>query len=183
MVMEEFAKTRHTFGHAFCVRPQNARFEFQSANEEILLIVRAHPITQLPWILKGMFLLILMMLLNLALGRFLHPSQVIIINFFGLAFVVGYYWFHILSYFFNVGIITNVRIVDIDFHAVIYKEVTEARLNKVEDITSKTGGYIASLFNFGNVFVQTAGSELMIEFHNAPRPSDIVRLINNIMEK
>ncbi len=181
--MEEFAKTRHTFGHAFCVRPQDARFEFQSANEEIILIIRAHPITQIPWILNGLFLLILMMLLNLALGRFLQSSQVIVINIFGLAFVLGYYWFHVLSYFFNVGVITNMRVVDIDFHAVIYKEVTEARLNKVEDITAKTGGYIASLFDFGNVFVQTAGSELMIEFINVPKPAQVVRLINNITEK
>lgn len=181
--MEEFAKTKHMFGHAFCIRPQDARFEFQSANEEILLIIRAHPITQLSWILNGLFLLILMMVLNLALGRFLFANQIIIINIFGLAFVLGYYWFHILSYFFNVGIITNLRIVDVDFHAVIYKEVTEAKLNKVEDITAKTGGYIASLFNFGNVFIQTAGAELMIEFHNVPKPSQVVRLINNITEK
>lgn len=181
--MEEFAESKHTFGHAFCIRPRDARFEFQSANEEILLIIRSHPITQLPWILNGFFLLVLMMLLNLALGRFLNPNQVIIINIIGLAFVLGYYWFHVLSYFFNVGVITNMRVVDIDFHAVIYKEVTEARLNKVEDITAKTGGYIASLFDFGNVFIQTAGSELMIEFHNVPRPSHVVRLINNITEK
>lgn len=181
--MEEFAKSKHMFGHAFCVRPQDARFEFQSANEEILLIIRAHPITQLPWIFNGLFILILMMLLNLALGRFLPPNQVIIINVFGLAFVLGYYWFHFLSYFFNVGIITNLRVVDVDFHAVIYKEVTEAKLIKVEDITAKTGGYVASLFDFGNVHIQTAGAELMIEFNNVPKPSQIVRLINNITEK
>lgn len=180
--MEDFTKSQHSLFHAYCIRPKDARFEFQSVQEEILLIVRAHPITQLGWILNGFFILLLLLFLNFTIGRFLQPAQNLIFNLIGVSFILGYYWFNFLSYFFNVGIITNMRIVDIDFNAVIYKEVTEARLNKVEDITAKAGGYFASLFNYGNVFIQTAGNELQIEFLNVPRPAHVVRLINNITE-
>ena len=40
---------------------------------------------------------------------------------------------------------------------------------------------MASLFNFGNVFVQTAGNELNIEFTNVPGSSDVVKIINSVI--
>ena len=73
------------------------------------------------------------------------------------------------------------RIVDVDFSSVIRKEVTETMINKVEDITAKNSGYFSSLFNFGNVHVQTAGAIETIEFLNVPRPTDVFKVINSIM--
>ena len=75
---------------------------------------------------------------------------------------------------------TNKRILDVDFYSILYREVSETRLTKVEDITSKTGGYFGSLFNYGNVFVQTAGSEVNIEFLNVPDPANAVKIINDL---
>ncbi len=177
--MEDLSTPSHSLLHAFCIRP-NAKFESQLEGEEIILLLRAHPITQLPWILNGIFIFILLMFIDFFAGTLFSAEQFLIFNVGIIAFIFAYYWFNFLSYFFNVGLITNKRVLDVDFHAVIYKEVTEARVEKIEDITAKTGGYAASLFNFGNVFVQTAGSELNIEFINVPRPTDVVKIINSI---
>ena len=177
--MEDFTTPSHSLLHSFCIRP-HAKFESQLADEEIILLLRAHPVTQLPWVLNGIFILILLMFIDFFAGSFFSPAQLFVFNVGIISFIFAYYWFNFLSYFFNVGLITNKRILDVDFHAVIYKEVTEARISKIEDITAKTGGYAASLFNFGNVFVQTAGSELNIEFINVPRPTDVVKIINSI---
>lgn len=175
--MENLKPSHHAF-HSFCVRP-NARFESQMANEPILLLLRAHPITQLPWILNGLFFFILIILLNVLFSSSLSQMQQLVANVGAVVFILSYYWFKFLSYFFNAGVITPSRIIDIDFHAVIYKEVTEAQLNNVEDITAKSGGYMASLFNFGDVFIQTAGTLVNIEFHQVPRPGDVVKIINS----
>lgn len=172
----------HTLFHAFCIRP-NAKFESQMTNEEVMLLVRAHPVTQLPWILNGFFLFILLILLNFIFSSYLSTSQILYINVSSVVFILSYYWFKFLSYFFNAGLLTQQRIIDIDFHAVIYKEVTEAQIKNVEDITAKSGGYFASLFNYGNVYVQTAGAHVNIEFDNAPRPADIVKIINQAIRK
>jgi hypothetical protein len=80
-----------------------------------------------------------------------------------------------------VGLITNERIVDVDFYNVLYKEVTATRIEKIEDVTSKSGGFIESFFHYGDVFVQTAGNELNIEFLEVPSPSRVVRIINDLM--
>lgn len=173
----------HSFMHAFCVRPKSARFESQMSGENIILLLRAHPITQLPWIINGIFLFILLILLNILFSAYLTQTQIFFVNLSSVVFIFSYYWFKFLSYFFNVGIITSSRVVDVDFAAVIYKEVTEAQLKNVEDITAKSGGYFASLFNYGNVYVQTAGAHVNIEFDNIPRPSVAVRIINQLLHR
>lgn len=178
--MEDLSIPSHSAFHSFCIRP-TVKFDTRMDDEEILLILRAHPVTQVPWILNGLFILILLIFINLFASTLFSFQQLFIFNVGMGAFVFAYYWFNFLSYFFNVGIITNHRVIDMDFHAVIYKEVTEARITKVEDITAKSGGYVASLFNFGNVFVQTAGNELNIEFTNVPRSSDVVKIINSVI--
>ncbi|MBI4226132.1 PH domain-containing protein [Candidatus Roizmanbacteria bacterium] len=170
----------HSFLHAFCVKPAY-RFETQHPSEQVILVLRAHPITQLPWVINSFILLIILFFLNFLFLNFLSTSQTVFANFFGLAVIFAYIWFNFLSWFFNVGIITNERIIDIDFHAVIYKEVTETQLSKVEDVTAKSGGFFASVFNYGNVFVQTAGTEVNIEFINVPKPSDVTKIINSLI--
>ncbi|OGK10706.1 hypothetical protein A2767_04475 [Candidatus Roizmanbacteria bacterium RIFCSPHIGHO2_01_FULL_35_10] len=173
-------KSSHSLFHSFCIKP-NYRFETQHANEQIILVLRAHPITQLPWIINSIVLFVVLIFLNFVFFNFLLPAQTFFANFFGLAFIFAYIWFNFLSWFFNVGIITNERIIDIDFHAVIYKEVTETQLSKVEDVTAKSGGFFASIFNFGNVFVQTAGTEINIEFYNIPKPAEVTKIINSLI--
>ncbi|MBI4008697.1 PH domain-containing protein [Candidatus Roizmanbacteria bacterium] len=173
-------KTSHSLLHAYCIKPAY-RFETQQADEQIILMLRAHPITQLPWILNSFFLFVLLVFLNFLFPQFFSTSQIIFLNLFGGTVIFSYIWFNILSWFFNVGIITNERIIDVDFHGVIYKEVTETKLSKVEDVTTKSGGFIASLFNYGNVFIQTAGTELNIEFINIPKPSEATKIINDLI--
>jgi len=179
--MEETTQS-HQFLHSYCIRP-DVRFEFQANNEEIILVLRAHPITQIPWIFYSVVFFIVLILLNLVFPTFFSSTQIFFINVFGFFLILSYIWFNFLSWFFNVGIITSLKVVDIDFDNVIYKEVTEATLERIEDITSKSGGFFQSFFNYGNLFVQTAGTEANIEFNNIPDPSNVVRIIDDLTGK
>ena len=178
--MEEGAQTYHGAWHSFCYLPK-ARFETQADGEDIILILRAHPITQLYWIINGVLFILLIFVLNILLVDILTPVQKVFMNLSSVVFVASYYFFNFITYFFNVGIVTRKRIVDVDFSSVIRKEVSETLINRVEDITARNSGYFSSLFNFGNVHVQTAGALETIEFINVPRPTDVVKIINSIM--
>lgn len=180
--MENNNNQSHQLLHSYCLNP-NVRLETQGVNEQVLLVMRAHPITQLHWIFNTIILFILLIVLNILLFSFLTARQILFTNIFGIVILLSYVWFNFLSWFFNVGVITNLRIIDIDFISVIYKEVTEARLDKVEDITSKSGGYFQSFFDYGNVFIQTAGTEINIEFENISKPSEVVRVISDLVGK
>lgn len=175
-------KSEHDRFHSFCIRP-GIRFESQAENEEIILMLRAHPITQLPWILNSIFSLILLVFFDFFTRSFFTGPQLIVINTYVIVFTFAYAYLNVLNYFFNVGIVTNMRIVDIDFHSVIYKEVTATKLDKIEDTTSKASGYFSSFFNYGDLFVQTAGKEANIEFPNVPDPQRATKIINELIHR
>lgn len=171
----------HLHLHAFCLHP-NVRFESQTKDEEVVLTLRAHPITQISWITIALIMFFLPVFFNIPLVDFLTNNQIFFINFFWYSFLISYVFLNILNYLFNVGIVTNKRIVDVDFHGILYKETTASSIDKIEDVTIKSAGYIPSLFNFGNVFVQTAGNEQNIEFINVPKPTEAASIINQLMK-
>jgi len=179
--MENNNKKNSVF-YSYCLNPQ-VKFDTQEDSEKVYLLLRSHPFTQIGWILSSIFFFVLLFVLNLFLQSFLDSGQILIINLFFIVFILSYIWFNILSWYFNVGVITNKRVIDIDLHAVIYKEISDAQLGKIEDITVKSGGYLQSLFDYGSIFIQTAGAAVNIEFNNVPHPSDAVQVINNLLGK
>lgn len=164
---------------AFNVMP-NIKFESQEVDEPVILVLRAHPVTQIPWIFNIFVGFIMLMILDLILPNFLGPNQMIMLNIMVIVFLLSYGWLNFLLYYYNVGVITHKRVLDIDFYSILHREVSETRLNRVEDITSKTSGYFGSLFNYGTVFVQTAGAEVNIEFIDVPDPTNAVKIINQL---
>lgn len=175
-------KTSHKLFHSFCIRP-DTRFDTQGADEVVLLVLRAHPITLVPILINGLFLFFILFFMNFFFPSFLEISQILFINVFFLVIIANYIWFGFLNWYFNVGIITNQGIVDIDFNLILYKETTYTLLSHIEDITAKSGGFLESVFDFGNLFIQTAGTERNTEFLNIPHPSSAAKIINSIVQK
>lgn len=174
-------KTFHSVLHSFCIKP-DYHYINQDSKEEIILVVRAHPVTQIYWFINSIICAVAIILLNFLLPSFFSPGQIFFINLFGLSVIFAYIFFNFLNWFFNVGIITNMRIIDVDFQ-IIYKEVSETLFEKVEDVTSKSGGFFASVFDYGNVYIQTAGAEINIEYLNVPKPAQIVKIVNDLVEQ
>lgn len=178
--MENNRQPRHHYLHSFCLYP-DTKFEAQGPNETLILLLRAHPFTQIPWIINTIFIALLFLVLYFFISSYLSFQQGIFLIIVGVVFLGSFVWFNFLSWFFNVGIITNERIIDMDYHGIIYKEITGTHINRVEDITVKSGGFFESFFDYGDIFVQTAGKEANIEFANVPKSSEVVRIINNLI--
>lgn len=180
--MENNQKSVNKLFFSYLIRPQ-IKFEAYEPGENITLLLRAHPITQIHWLFNSIILFLLLFGLDMFVSSLLQPGQIFVLNAFCVIFILSYIWYNFLNWYFNVGIVTNRRVVDIDFHGILYKEVTVARLNKIEDITVKSGGYFAALFDYGTVFVQTAGSEANVEFVSIPFPSLVAQNINQLLGK
>lgn len=180
--MENNPKSENKAFFSYLLYPK-VKFETYEPGEKIILLLRAHPFTQLPWILNVMILFLLLIGLNFVIPAFFSLGQIFVFDCLISVFILSYFWYSFLTWYFNVGIITTHRIIDVDFHGILYKEVTIARMNKVEDITVKSGGYFASFFDYGTVFVQTAGTEANVEFINIPYPSQVVQYINQLLGK
>ncbi|KKU90501.1 MAG: hypothetical protein UY21_C0022G0002 [Microgenomates group bacterium GW2011_GWA1_48_10] len=171
---------------AFAAFPAQVHFSGEHKDEDIILLLRAHPVTNVPWILivigMGLLPLIVLPLLS-AIGGLAGLSA-------GTIFVTTVFWYmgtftygllNALYWYFNVGIVTGERIVDIDWSNVIYRDVASALMSKVQDVRADQAGVFAGVFDFGSVYVQTAGTEPNIEFLRVPHPQLVVRKIQELM--
>jgi len=175
------AKERHTrYLNSFSVYPKT-RFESQNDDEHIILLLRAHPITFIPWIATAVGAFFLPILLNFILPEFLTVAQVLFLNVFWYSGLITYVFLNILLWLFNVGIVTDQRVLDVDYFNIIQKSVNATTLEEVSDVGAKTNGFIRSLFNYGDVLVQTAGPASDIDFRAVPQPAEVVSIINEMM--
>lgn len=163
------------------IRNPDARFDSQHEGESIVLLVRAHPVTQVKWVLFAVLLFFIPVFFNIPILKLLSPVQLFFLNFFWYSFIFAFIFANFLIYLFNIGLVTTHRIVDIDYQGLLYKEINATPLSKIEDVTVKSSGFINSLFQFGDVFVQTAGAHQNMEFQAVPTPSKVAAVINEIM--
>lgn len=78
-------------------------------------------------------------------------------------------------------IITDERIIDVDFYSMIYKSVSEAKLEKVEDVTATTAGFLGAFLNYGNISIQTAAEKREFEFLKVPQPAKVTKFLNELL--
>lgn len=173
---------------AFAVNPVGLRFETQQDDETVLLFLRQHVIVNVPWVvlvvmlLFAPFVIFPVVLPRLAAVVFLPAGYYVVGSLAWYVVTFGFAIAGFLRWFFNIYIVTNERIVDIDFVHLLYKQFSEARLTNIQDITYKTGGIVDTMFNMGNVHIQTAGETPNFEFMSVPNPEKIVKIISEASE-
>ena len=165
------------------LRNPKIKFETSEPTEKALLLVRSHPFTQIYWVINVFIFFILFVITNFFIPSYFSFVQVLFFDVFFIIFTLSYIWFNFLSWYFNVGIITDKRVIDINYFNILYKEITVARLENIQDMTVKSGGYFEAFFDFVTIHIQTAGTEDNIEFTSVPKPSEVVKIINNLMEE
>ena len=185
-VKKEPAKT-NPFS-AFMFMPDGISFENQEADETVVLFLRKHFITNLPWIIVTIVLILIplfffpFIIINNLIPQFPHSFFNLISPVWYL-FTSSYLLVNFLIWYFTVSIVTTERILDIDFLNILQKKVAETRLTRVEDVTQKTGGFFQAFFDYGDVYVQTAGREPYFLFQSVPKPQQVVRIVNQLLER
>ncbi|MBI4099378.1 hypothetical protein HY440_00045 [Candidatus Microgenomates bacterium] len=173
---------------AFSVFPKAVHFSGQHNDEDIIILIRAHIITNVPWLL-GVFLL---SLVPLVVGPLLFATGLFPSVSFGLGLAVTLLWYlgiftysflNILSWYFNVGIVTNERVVDVDWNSLVHRDIATALMSQIQDVREVQSGPLSGIFDFGDVHVQTAGTEPNVEFYSVPHPQLIVRKIQELMQQ
>jgi len=87
------------------------------------------------------------------------------------------------DYRFDMWVITNQRVVDIDQAGLFARNIATVRLEDIEDITVETYGFIKTIFKFGTLMVQTAGSKNEFFLKNARNPEEAKRQIYSLIHK
>lgn len=160
---------------------QKIDFENQEETEKVILFLRQHPIVNVIPIIIA----ILMVSAPFFLGVF--PILSFLPTRFQFIAVLSWYLVtfafcleKFLDWYFNIFIVTNKRIVDVDFHNLIYKEVSDAEIEKVQDVTYTVGGVARTLFNYGDVLIQTAAERTEFKFDAVPDPDRVAKIIQEL---
>lgn len=176
-------KRAQSHWNAFMIQPENMEYESQLEGETILLFLRQHPIVNLSWIALAAVMLILPLLLMPFFPPFLMlPAAYKFVLFLSWnLLVLGFAVERVLMWLFNSFIITDERIIDIDFYSLIYKIVNYAQIDKIEDVDTRVGGVLFSLLDAGDVVVQTAAEIPQFEIDRVPHPSKVAKLLSELM--
>lgn len=173
----------------FAVNPDGIRFETQEEEEEVILFLRQHIIVNVGWVLITLILLVAPIglipfaLQSLPFPLANHPGYVVVGTAFWYVATFGFALASFIHWFFNIYIVTNERIVDIDFIHLLFKQFSEAEITKIQDISYSTGGVLATVFNYGNVLIETAGEFPNLEFESVPHPEKVVEVIRGLEQK
>lgn len=179
-----------TWGHdlhflsSVAFEPSRLRFEHQDPDEKIILLIRPHLITNLKWfvlvVLLGLVPLFAFGLLNFSAIP-LNFRFVGLLAWYLLIFAFGFERF--LVWFFNVEIVTNKRIIDVNIPNILFRDISQTPLENIQDITAETAGFMRSWLAFGDVRIQTAGSVAEIKFEAVPNPNRVSQILNDLWRK
>lgn len=99
-------------------------------------------------------------------------------------FVTAFFIFeNFLLWYYNVFLITNERVLDLDFYGFFHTESSEAALEQIQDISHTQGGLVQLIFDFGNVYVQTAADLDRIEILGVAKPAKIHQILIDLKEE
>lgn len=174
-------KKGHAFSAILSLPSTNVRFQTQEPEEQILMILRAHWITNLTWVFIGLLLFFAPIVLSFfpLLGSFPPRFQLMFVVVWYLILLM-YVFEKFLSWFFNMTIITDERIVDVDFINLTTKKVSDADLDKIQDVSYGNSGAFGAIFNYGNVLVQTAAELVEFVFENVPDPGKVADVLQRL---
>lgn len=163
-------------------------FQNQHAGEVVILLLRPHIITIVPRLLFGLLLFLvptffLLIPLDIILPDFPTQRYAVVLSWLWYLFSFAYVFEQFLFWYFNVYLVTNERVVDIDFRGLLSSDISEAPLDKIEDVTSRVIGFFPLLFRYGDVIIQTAAEVGQFEFERVPDPDGVVREISKLIRK
>jgi hypothetical protein len=169
---------------SFNLYPQNIDFETKEKEEKIILMLRQHPVINLKWIFVSIVLFICPAILGkigILSGLTVGYRLVITLTWYLVTFAYAIEGF--FSWYFNVFFVTTRRVIDVDFFNLINKRVSDAEIEKIQDVSYSTSGATGTTFNFGNVLIQTASEIPELNFERVPNPEKVADILDDLREK
>lgn len=159
-------------------------FQGQRPNEVIISVIHRH------WFDIVTHFILIFLFTGLILGSFFilpafatgsglldNPRFFLFIQNTFLLFLWMYSFLIWIDYYFDVWIITNERVINIEQKGLFVRAVSELKFSRIQDVTSEVRGMIPTILNFGDVKVQTASEEDYFLFRQVPDPYHVKDVI------
>lgn len=171
---------------AYTVHPEGISFVNQEPDEVVVLFLRRHFVTNVPWLLGTTALLlvppIIFALSSLpAFSLSIIPAGLTIsATAFYYLLVVTYAFSNFISWFYNVGIVTQKRLIDLDSTNILNHNTAAALFSEIVDVKFTQQGFFQSYFDYGDVHIQIEAIHANFEFFAAPKPAAVLDIISDL---
>jgi len=79
-------------------------------------------------------------------------------------------FFETMIYLLDTWTVTTERIIDIDQRGFFIRKLSEIDLNRVQDISVKTTGFLGTILDYGDIEIQSAGTVNKFHFRQVAHP-------------
>lgn len=149
-------------------------FEGQRPEEEVHMFLYSH------WILLALKIVFYTLLMLVPLVPILFFAREILLyqvtTMILLALTVYYMiiwsilFFETMLYLLDTWTVTNERIIDIDQKGFFVRRLSEIDLERVQDISVKTTGFLGTILDYGDIEIQSAGAVNKFLFRQVAHP-------------
>ncbi len=162
--------------------------------EEIILTVRRHWLIFIGEI-SALIIAFFLPIFFVVFSGYIHEAGVQYLSFSEITstlIFISAAWISVLwmiffviftDYYLDVLVITNQRIIDIEQAGLFARDIATAPLENIEDIKIEILGVMATAFNFGNLHLQTAGSDKEILIRGIKNPEFVKKLIMSTYQR
>lgn len=169
---------------------KNYRFKELHAGENVIKVLHRN------WFyLLTQFLILILMAAVLFAGFFFLPllfpelmeGEMRSLFLFGeITFILAVWLYGFLvwiDYYFDIWIITDERIINIEQKGLFMRQISEADYTKIQDVTAQIEGFLPTVINYGDVYIQTAAEKERFVFRTISRPYQIKDLLMQLARK
>jgi hypothetical protein len=154
------------------------------ADEKVVVVVREHIIFPFMRLLLLAFLASIPFIAQTVFSRYVYgisdqalSSAWVVLRDLYLLFCSLLFVMILTFYHLDVAIVTTQRIIDIDQLGLRKHQTVELHINQIQDVSADITGLWATIFNYGNVDVQSSGDIAKVRLENIRKPQEVKRFI------
>ncbi len=162
-------------------------FEGKKDDERVVMFLHRHWFTVISRLIVLIICSVSPIAVFVVLGQQITSHGLITIFAFIWACMIMICWFiffyTLTMYTLDTWLVTNLRIINSAQEGFFDRTVSELHLGNIQDVSIKTEGPVATMMNFGDIEVQTAGGEHHFTFKDIPNPQSVKDAVVNVVEE
>lgn len=160
-------------------------------DESVFVFVRPYFLAFLPWFALGFFLILMGIIFSIftfanfpnLVGSGIGYNVFVVMTSAYFLLLIPFLTVAFIDFYYDISIVTDRRLIDIDQNNLFSREINELALEEIQDVTTRNRGILSSVFDFGDVLIETAGPQERFEFDRVLHPREIASIILDLADQ
>lgn len=164
-------------------------FQGQRKGEYIESILMRHWIVIVPYFLVCLSGAIGILGINALVREFIPNDAELIkkfsitVDFFFITIILHFLFINLINFYLKIVLITNLRIIDINFTTIFSHNMDALDLHNIQDINMQRKGFWRWIFNFGRIVMHNSAGTELFDFKYVKNPLKNYNIINHVHYK